>query len=106
MLQLLAPNEAAMLVPATEPETVQPLIEGYTNATVVDPTPNLDLSERMAREMQRQEDWEQDMRDRAAAFKSQIGEFMSSLFGNSGSEVRNIPHLFSREPVDAEAGVR
>lgn len=68
-------------------------------------TPYDDLSERMAREMQEQEDREQAIREQAAALQTQFGGFMSSLFGDLQSGGDDLGPLFRDQHVNAEAGV-
>ncbi|CAE6429773.1 unnamed protein product [Rhizoctonia solani] len=88
----------------TEPEPAQPSSQTEDEIpNSSDVTPNFDLSERLAREMQEQEDQEQEMMNRAAALKSQFGEFMS-LFGAPGSTIEGSMPTFSRQQVNAEAG--
>ncbi|KAG8678626.1 hypothetical protein FRC08_017628 [Ceratobasidium sp. 394] len=69
-----------------------------------DPTPGFDISERLAREMQEQEDREQEMMDRREALGRQMGEFMSSVFGGSYEAGGNISFSPRQQNVNAEAG--
>ncbi|KAH7343618.1 hypothetical protein B0J17DRAFT_184154 [Rhizoctonia solani] len=102
LLQFFTGDE--VITPPTEPEPTQPLPHAEDEMpNNINPTPNFDLSERLAREMQEQEDREQEMRNRAAVLKSQFGEFVS-LFGTPGSTVDDSSPMFPREQVNAEAG--
>ncbi|KAG9127189.1 hypothetical protein FRC07_000284 [Ceratobasidium sp. 392] len=87
-----------------EEQSIQDSQEQGEPAVPIDSTPDFDISERMAREMQAEEDREQELRDRIEALSRQMGEFMSSMFsgfvgGNSGSSP-----VFRRQHVNAEAG--
>ncbi|QRV87420.1 developmentally-regulated GTP-binding protein 2 [Ceratobasidium sp. AG-Ba] len=72
-------------------------------ASSEDSTPGFDISERMAREMQEQEDREQEMMDRRKAFGMQMGGLMSSMFGGF-HEASSTPSGYREQSVNAEAG--
>ncbi|KAG8696876.1 hypothetical protein FRC12_020359 [Ceratobasidium sp. 428] len=72
--------------------------------TPADSTPEFDISERMAREMQEQEDREQELRDRRAALSHQMGEFMSSMFGGLIGQGEHPAPILHQRNVNAEAG--
>ncbi|QRW01568.1 hypothetical protein RhiLY_00565 [Ceratobasidium sp. AG-Ba] len=72
-------------------------------ASSEDSTPGFDISERMAREMQEQEDREQEMMDRRKAFGMQMGGLMSSMFGGF-HEASITPSGYREQSVNAEAG--
>ncbi|KDN51162.1 hypothetical protein RSAG8_00791, partial [Rhizoctonia solani AG-8 WAC10335] len=98
LLQLFTGDETTTL--PTEPGPTQPLtqtVDEIPNSN--ESAPSFDLSERLAREMQEQEDREQEIRDRATALKNQFGEYMS-IFGTPRSTMA----MFPREHVNAEAG--
>ncbi|KAG8678700.1 hypothetical protein FRC08_017569 [Ceratobasidium sp. 394] len=69
-----------------------------------DPTPDFDISERLAREMQEQEDREQEMMDRRETLGRQMGEFMSSVFGGLYEAGGNTSFAPRQQNVNAEAG--
>jgi hypothetical protein len=104
ILQLFAPDDVATQPVAAEDYPFAHA-ENDASASATDSTPGFDLSERIAREMQEQEDREQEMRDRATALRNQFGEFISSMFGNSQSEIGSVAPMFHQERVNAEAGV-
>ena len=102
--------------PRIEDLILQLLNPGDDNTTPVEPVqtipqdnsslenaPNYDVSERMAREMQAEEDREQEMRDRAVALGSQFGNLLSSFFGISHED--SVRSTFYQQPINAEAGV-
>ncbi|EUC66602.1 developmentally regulated GTP-binding protein, putative [Rhizoctonia solani AG-3 Rhs1AP] len=100
MLLQFFTGDAVTTLP-TEPDSTQPEPQAEDETSKSnDSTPNFDLSERLAREMQEQEDREWEMRNRATALRSQFGEYMS-IFGAPGS---NLGPMFPREQVNAEAG--
>ncbi|KAG8692553.1 hypothetical protein FRC09_011125 [Ceratobasidium sp. 395] len=74
------------------------------DAAPVDSTPEFDISERMAREMQEQEDREQELRDRRAALGRQMGEFMSSMFSGFIGQGEYPASNLRQQNVNAEAG--
>ncbi|CAE6513707.1 unnamed protein product [Rhizoctonia solani] len=102
LLQFFTGDEVT--TPPAEPAPTEPQPQAKDEMPQSnDSTPNFDLSERIARELQEQEDREQEMRDRATALKNQFGEYMS-IFGAPGSAVESWGPMFPREQVNAEAG--
>ncbi|CUA69574.1 hypothetical protein RSOLAG22IIIB_08581 [Rhizoctonia solani] len=102
LLQFFTGDEVT--TPPAEPAPTEPQPQAKDEMPQSnDSTPNFDLSERIARELQEQEDREQEMRDRATALKNQFGEYMS-LFGSPGSAVESWGPTFPRAQVNAEAG--
>ncbi|CAE6473445.1 unnamed protein product [Rhizoctonia solani] len=103
LLQFFTGDEVTTFPIEPEPEVIHsPQNEGEASKAS-DLTPDFDLSERMAREMQQQEDREQEMRDRAAAMRYQFGEYMSA-FETSRPTIEGFRSMFPRESVNAEAG--
>lgn len=100
VLQFLNPDDAYNDDNNTPVEPAETLPQ---DGSASDSTPNYDISEQMAREMQDQEDREQEMRDRAVAFGSQFGNLFSSLFGSSHEDSARAK--FYQEAINAEAGV-
>ncbi|KAL5636756.1 hypothetical protein ACGC1H_000658 [Rhizoctonia solani] len=98
-LQFFTGHEVTTLPTEPEPAQSEPQAEDETPNSS-DSTPHFDLSERLAREMQEQEDREWEMRNQATALRSQFGEYMS-MFGAPGS---TLGPMFPREQVKAEAG--
>ncbi|CAE7144515.1 unnamed protein product [Rhizoctonia solani] len=101
LLQFFTGDEVTTLPTELETQAAAQAEDETPNTN--DSTPNFDLSERLAREMQEQEDREQETRDRATALKNQFGEYMS-LFGTPGSAIESLGPMFPREQVNAEAG--
>ncbi|ELU45684.1 developmentally regulated GTP binding protein 1 [Rhizoctonia solani AG-1 IA] len=105
LLQFFTGDEVTTLPTKSERENEHVYQDGNKASPANDSTPNFDLSERMAREMQEQEDREQEMMDQAAAMRYQFGEYMSA-FETSEPTIGGFDSLFRRELVNAEAGVR
>ncbi|CAE6492291.1 unnamed protein product [Rhizoctonia solani] len=103
LLQFFTGDEVTTLPTKSERENEHVYQDGNKASPANDSTPNFDLSERMAREMQEQEDREQEMMDQAAAMRHQFGEYMSA-FETSEPTIGGFDSLFRRELVNAEAG--
>ncbi|KAJ1308821.1 hypothetical protein OPQ81_004509 [Rhizoctonia solani] len=104
LLQFFTGDEIVTL--PTQPESTQPSLEAQAEDEALntsDPTPNFDLSERLAREMQEQEDREQEMMNREAAWRNQLGEY-TSIFETLGSTTNSLGSMFPHQQVNAEAG--
>lgn len=100
ILQLLTPDETHNDDNNTPVESAQNPSQESSSS---DNTPDDDVSERMAREMQAEEDREQEMRDRAVALGSQFGNLLSSFFGTTRED--SFRPTFYQQPINAESGV-